>query len=72
MQELSIPVDLIWGEHDPWEPIAEAKRWAQMLDCVQSLSVVHNAGPCPHAEAPDQVNPVLHRLTTAGSTQQAP
>ena len=24
MEELSIPVDLIWGGQDPWEPIEEA------------------------------------------------
>ena len=71
MEELSIPVDLIWGELDPWEPIAEAKRWAQTLNCVRSLSVVPNAGHCPHDEAPDQVNPVLQRLIKTRSNQQA-
>jgi len=71
MEELKLPVDLIWGEQDPWEPIAEAKRWAQMLHCVQSLSVINNAGHCPHDEAPDQVNLVLQRLVNANSTQQA-
>ena len=71
MEKLSIPVDLIWGELDPWEPIAEAKRWAQTLNCVRSISVVPNAGHCPHDEAPDQVNPVLQRLIKTRSTQQA-
>ncbi|WP_186572162.1 alpha/beta fold hydrolase [Synechococcus sp. PROS-U-1] len=71
MKELSIPVDLIWGEQDPWEPIAEAKRWAQSISCVRSLTVIANAGHCPHDEAPDQVNPVLQRLVNSGSNQQA-
>ena len=71
MEELSIPVDLIWGEQDPWEPIAEAKRWEETLNCVQSLSVIPNAGHCPHDEAPDQVNLVLQRLIKAMTTQQA-
>ena len=71
MEELLIPVDLIWGEHDPWEPIAEAKRWAQTLNCIQSLYVVPNAGHCPHDEAPDQVNPVLQKLIKRTATQQA-
>ena len=71
MAEMSTPVDLIWGEHDPWEPISEAERWAQTLSCVQSLSVVQNAGHCPHDEAPDQVNPVLERLIKSRSAQQA-
>ena len=71
MEELSLPVDLIWGEKDPWEPIAEAKRWVQTQNCVQSLSVIHNAGHCPHDEAPDQVNPVLQMLINKKSIQQA-
>ena len=71
MAEMSTPVDLIWGEQDPWEPVAEAKRWAQTLDCIQSLSMIHNAGHCPHDETPDQVNPVLQQLINARSTQQA-
>jgi len=71
MEELELPVDLIWGEQDPWEPIAEAKRWAQTLNCIQSLSVIHNAGHCPHDEAPNQVNPVLERLIKSKSAQQA-
>ena len=28
MQKLTIPVDLIWGEKDPWEPVTEAKKWS--------------------------------------------
>ena len=28
MQGMTMPVDLIWGEQDPWEPLAEAHRWA--------------------------------------------
>ena len=71
MENMSISVDLIWGERDPWEPIEEAKRWEQTLNCVQSISVIPNAGHCPHDEAPDQVNTVLVRLIKARSTQQA-
>ena len=71
MAELKLPVDLIWGEHDPWEPVAEAGRWAQTLNCVRSLSVIQNAGHCPHDEAPDQVNPVLQMLINKKSIQQA-
>ena len=71
MENLGVPVDLIWGERDPWEPIAEAERWKKTLKCVQSLSVIPNAGHCPHDEAPDQVNPVLLRLIKERSDQQA-
>ena len=71
MEELTVPVDLIWGDKDPWEPIAEARRWAQTLNCIRSLEVIPGAGHCPHDEAPDQVNPVLQRLIKSESAQQA-
>ena len=71
MQELSCPVHLIWGERDPWEPLPEAQRWEQSLNCVRSLDVIAEAGHCPHDEAPDDVNPVLVRHLTTLMAQQA-
>ena len=62
MEKLSIPVDLIWGEQDPWEPIAEARRWSQSITCVRSLNVIGGAGHCPHDEAPDSVNRALLKI----------
>ncbi len=63
MQELKIPVDLIWGEKDPWEPLVEAQRWAKRLPCVRSLSVIPGAGHCPHDEQPEKTNLILrHKL----------
>ena len=59
MQELTIPVDLIWGEHDPWEPLPEAQRWARTINCVRSLHVIEGAGHCPHDEAPAATNKAL-------------
>ena len=71
MEDLGVPIDLIWGELDPWEPIAEAQHWAQTLNCVRSLSVINNAGHCPHDEEPGQVNSVLRQLINTKSIQQA-
>ena len=62
MQELSIPVDLIWGEKDPWEPLAEAQRWSESINCVRSLTVVPGAGHCPHDEEPYITNEILLKL----------
>ena len=71
MEKLQAPVHLIWGERDPWEPIAEARRWAKTLECVHSLAVIPKAGHCPHDEAPDQVNAVLlEHLTLEHSAEQ--
>ena len=72
MQHLAVPVDLIWGEQDPWEPLPEAQRWAEQISCVKSINVISGAGHCPHDEAPDRVNPVLLRLVeTTNQPQQA-
>ena len=59
------PVHLIWGERDPWEPVAEARTWADRFRCIQSLRVLPNVGHCPHDEAPDLVNARLLDLLEA-------
>ena len=56
LKELSIPVHMIWGEADPWEPVQEAKEWKQKYDCIRSLIVIPHAGHCPHDESPKEVN----------------
>ena len=56
LKDLSIPVHMIWGEADPWEPVKEAKGWKQRYDCIQSLMVIPHAGHCPHDESPKEVN----------------
>jgi pimeloyl-ACP methyl ester carboxylesterase len=63
MKDLKIPVDLIWGEKDPWEPIAEAKRWQSTISCISSMNVIAQAGHCVHDEAPMEVNAVLAKIT---------
>ena len=59
MENLAIPVDLIWGAQDPWEPIDEAKFWSKTIHCIRTLTVINEAGHCPHDERPEEVNPVL-------------
>ena len=59
MNNLSVPVHLIWGEKDPWEPLAEAQRWADSLSCIQSIAVISGAGHCPHDEMHLQTNKEL-------------
>ena len=62
MENLNIPVDLIWGEKDPWEPIAEAKNWKSTIPCIKSMNVIDQAGHCAHDESPNEVNSVLTKL----------
>ena len=61
MDKLNIPVDLIWGEKDPWEPIAEAQRWNTTITCIQSIYSIAGAGHCPHDEMADIVNIMLKK-----------
>ncbi len=62
MTNLKVPVDLIWGEKDPWEPIEEAQKWASSLKCIRSLEVIPGVGHCPHDEAPENVNLLLLKV----------
>ncbi|MDO6351143.1 alpha/beta fold hydrolase [Synechococcus sp. YX-04-1] len=64
MKDLKAPVDLIWGENDPWEPLAEAESWSESIACVRSLTVISRAGHCPHDEAPHTTNQALCRALT--------
>ena len=59
MEELPVPVRMIWGASDPWEDPAEAARWRDRLPCIEELRVLPGLGHCPHDEAPEQVNPIL-------------
>ena len=70
MEELQAPVNLIWGEKDPWEPIKEAEIWTQSINCIQSLTVIEGAGHCPHDEASAQVNGLLLELLEKGDIHQ--
>ena len=60
-------VRMIWGEADPWEDPAEARRWAEDYGCVQELRVLPGLGHCPHDEAPELVNSILLEWIKSGS-----
>ncbi len=46
-------------------------RTTLRISCVRSLTVIANAGHCPHDEAPHQVKPVLPRPVNSGENHQA-
>lgn len=66
LAELTLPVRLLWGEADPWEPVAEARRWAGAYGAVRDLRILPGLGHCPHDENPSQVNPVLEEWLALG------
>lgn len=61
LNELKIPVQLIWGADDPLFPLAHAAR-AHSLIQHSRLAVIEGAGHSPQAERPEEFNRVLHRF----------
>lgn len=64
LNELRIPVQLIWGAADPLFPLAHAER-AQSLIGHAALAVIDGAGHTPQSEQPEEFNRVLHRFLEA-------
>ncbi len=58
LNELNIPVQLIWGADDPLFPVAHAER-AQEMIAGSRLSVIRGAGHSVEAERPEEFNRVL-------------
>jgi pimeloyl-ACP methyl ester carboxylesterase len=58
LNELKIPVQLIWGADDPLFPVAHAER-AQSLIGRSKLAVIDGAGHTPQSERPEEFNRVL-------------
>ncbi len=55
---------VLWGENDPWEPIALGREFTK-FPCVSQFITIPNAGHCPQDEAPEDVNPILVKLLSA-------
>jgi pimeloyl-ACP methyl ester carboxylesterase len=61
LNELKIPVQLIWGADDPLFPVAHAER-AHSLIQRSRLAVIKGAGHTPQAERPEEFNRVLRQF----------
>ena len=61
LNELKIPVQLIWGADDPLFPVAHAARAHAMIG-RSKLAVIEGAGHSPQAERPEEFNRVLRRF----------
>lgn len=55
---LQRPLLVIWGEKDPWTPVAGAKIYQDLADNNRDVQfqIIPNAGHCPHDENPEAVN----------------
>ena len=61
LNELKVPVQLIWGADDPLFPVAHAAR-AHSLIGNSKLAVIEGAGHTPQAERPEEFNRVLRKF----------
>lgn len=59
LNELKIPVQLIWGADDPLFPVAHAERAKGLIE-GSKLTVIPGAGHSPQAERPEEFNRILH------------
>jgi pimeloyl-ACP methyl ester carboxylesterase len=67
LEILKTPVAMLWGERDPWEPIAIAETWTRYA-CVTALERLPQLGHCPHDENPALVNEHLSVVLQRGAT----
>ena len=57
--KVNVPIQLIWGEKDPWESLSEAKEWKKRFSNIKRLDVIKGAGHCPHDEEPEITNRLI-------------
>jgi len=60
--KVNIPIQLIWGEKDPWESLSEAKEWEKKFSNIQRLDIIKGAGHCPHDEEPEETNQLIYEF----------
>lgn len=58
LPNLKRPLLVVWGEKDPWTPVAGAKIYQDLAvsNAEIEFQIIPNAGHCPHDENPEAVN----------------
>jgi pimeloyl-ACP methyl ester carboxylesterase len=60
LPRVQVPLLVIWGEADPWTPIAGAAIYKKYTESAPLTFVsIPNTGHCPHDENPNAVNPAI-------------
>jgi len=59
LDKVEAPIQLIWGEKDPWESLIEAKKWKKKFRNIKRLDIIEGAGHCPHDEEPEKTNKLI-------------
>eukprot|EP01035_Chromulina_nebulosa_P018417 gene18417-24121_t len=55
LPQVNIPVRILWGENDPWEPIKLGRKY-ENYRCVDEFVPLPGGGHCPMDQIPDIVN----------------
>ncbi len=58
LPQLRCSAIILWGDQDPWEPIALGRAYADYPQ-VEQFIALPGVGHCPQDEAPELVNPIL-------------
>ncbi len=61
-EKIDSPIQLIWGEKDPWESLSEAKEWKKTFRNIKRLDIIKGAGHCPHDEEPEKTNKLIYEF----------
>ena len=61
-ENISAPIQLIWGEKDPWESLDEAQSWKNKYKNIKRLDIIKEAGHCPHDENPEKTNNLIYKF----------
>lgn len=69
LDQVRVPVLLVWGEADPWEPCSLARSLAS-FPAVEAFEAVPGAGHCVHDERPAEVNRLVLRFLEAHAVPQ--
>lgn len=61
LNNLDRPLLILWGEKDPWTPVAGAKIYQELANTNPDVQfqIIPDAGHCPHDENPEAVNPKI-------------
>ena len=62
LNKIDVPIQLIWGDQDPWEKLSEAQSWKDNYKNIKRLDIIEGAGHCPHDEIPEKTNNLIHKF----------
>ncbi|KAK9802832.1 hypothetical protein WJX73_004149 [Symbiochloris irregularis] len=67
LDAVKVPVSILWGEEDPWEPVNEGRKFGDAASVEEFISFP-GVGHCPQDEAPQLVNPKIQAFVQRHSS----